>query len=708
MKSKRYLIFVAIGIAAAIIAFLFYRYAQEIEFFSSLDLKLKDVRFRLRHAADPDPRVVIVAVDAKSVNELGRWPWDRKVIAGLIGYLKNYGAKTVALDIVFSEPSNPDSDKALADAIQRSGNVIAGHFFREEAEAPSPETDQSLSQSKIKVIRIEGKDDAVKIPFLEYAEANLPAITRASNASGFFNIIPDSDGIIRKSNLLMLYDGEVYPSLALSALRHYLGKEILLDIRDGSVDAIALEERTSIPVDEWGALTLNFYGKKGTFRTVSAVDVIRGRLRKNELKDSLVFVGATEIGIYDVRVTPVDSLLPGVEIHATVASNVLQNRFLVRNWLVIVLEVAFMVVFPVLLALCLGLARRTMVALLFFLAAGGGYTIVNQSAFSIWLLNTVFVYPLISISLTYLGSEAYRNFIEERQGRFLKKAFTSYVSPELVGEIIKNPGILKLGGEKREVSILFSDIRGFTTLSEKLSPEDLVTLLNEYLGPMTDIVLAHKGTLDKYIGDAIMAIFNAPLTTEKHAMRACETAIEMIEKLKEINVQFKNKGFPEISIGIGINTAEAIVGNMGTHTRFDYTAVGDSVNLASRLEGLNKIYGTRIIISESTLSQLESAVGPQDQGSFAVRELDSIKVKGKDKPVVIYELSAGLNEELRLKFAEGLRLYREGSFKEAGAIFSALAQKYEDKPSVAFVERCGELMARGCQDWDGIYVARTK
>lgn len=706
MKSKRYLIFVAIGIAAALLAVLFYRYAQEIEFFSSIDLKLKDVRFKLRDAAPTDPRIVIVAIDAKSVNELGRWPWDRKLVAKLIENLKNYGAKTVALDIVFSEPSNPDSDKALADAIQRSGNVIAGHFFREEVEAQSPEMSQLLAQSRIKVVRITGESDAVNIPCLEYAEANVPAITRVSVSSAFFNIVPDSDGTIRNSNLLLLYGGDVYPSLALAALRHYLGDEILLDIDTGNVNAVVLGGRT-IPVNEQGALTLNYYGKGGTFRTVSAVDVIKGRLKENELRQSLIFVGATEIGIYDVRVTPVDPLLPGVEIHATVASNVLQERFLVRNWLVIVLDVAFMVIFPLLLALCLGLARRTIVALLFFLAAGGCYAIVNQATFSIWLLNTVFIYPLISTSMTYLGSEAYRNLIEERQGRFLKKAFTSYVSPELVGEIIKNPDILKLGGEKREVSILFSDIRGFTTLSEKLSPEALVGLLNEYLGPMTDIVLTHKGTLDKYIGDAIMALFNAPLTIENHALRACETAVEMISRLKGVNAGFKDKGLPEINIGIGINTAEAIVGNMGTYTRFDYTAVGDSVNLASRLEGLNKIYGTQIIISESTLSHLQSAIGPKCQG-FAVRELDSIKVKGKDRPAVIYELSAQMNEELRFRFSEGLRLYREGNFAEAGTIFSALAKEYGDKPSAVFVERCDEFVAKGCNAWNGTYVARIK
>lgn len=707
MKSKRYLVFVGIGVVVALLAVVFYHYAQRIEFFSSLDLKLKDVRFRLRDAADPDPRVVIVAIDAKSVNELGRWPWDRKVIAGLIENLKKYGARTVALDIVFSEPSNPESDKALADSILRSGNVVAGHFFREEADSQSPEMSQLLSQSRIKVVRTQGEADTVNIPYLEYAEANLPAITRASASSAFFNIIPDSDGIIRNSNLLMLYDGDVYPSLALAALRHYLGREIILDIDTGNVSAVMLGEK-SIPVNAMGSLTLNYYGKSGIFRTVSAVDVIKGRVKENELKESLVFVGATEIGIYDVRVTPVDPVLPGVEIHATVASNVLQNRFLIRNGLAIALEVAYMVVFPVLLALCLGLVRRTMVALLFFLAAGGCYTMVNQAAFSVWLLNTVFVYPLVAISVTYLGSEAYRNLVEERRGKFLKKAFTSYVSPELVGEIIKNPGILKLGGEKREVSILFSDIRGFTTLSEKLSPEALVGLLNEYLGPMTDIVLTHKGTLDKYIGDAIMALFNAPLTIEKHSLRACEAAVQMINKLKDINAGFKSKGFPEIKIGIGINTAEAIVGNMGTHTRFDYTAVGDSVNLASRLEGLNKIYGTEIIISESTLNHLESALGRGNEGTFGVRELDSIKVKGKDKPVVIYELSSGLNEELRERFSEGLRLYREGNFAEAGKVFSSLAIEYGDKPSAVFLERCDEFVAKGCNAWNGTYVARIK
>jgi len=713
MKTRRFIIFASIGIVSAILTILIY--IQKVDFFNAIDLKLKDVRFRMRGEVMPDKRVVVVVIDGKSINELGRWPWDRKVIAQLVGNLKSYGAKTVALDIVFSETSDLHSDKALSEAMRKSGNVVAGYFFRYEEEGQTAAL-ELLQPSKIKVVR--ATEDVKEVPIITYpnVELNIPVISEASAGSGFFNILPDKDGIIRTANLLMLYDGEVYPSLALSALRHYMEGEIMLDIAGYGVDGLYIKDRR-IPVDESGRFTLNYYGRQGTFRTIPATDVINGRLQKDVVKDAIVFVGATEIGIYDVRVTPLDPVLPGVEIHATVVSNVLQDRFLIRDARVTALEIAFVLAFPIVLALFLALTRRTLIALVSFAVILGMYAFINYFIFTHYLLNLGVVFSLISVSMTYLGSEAYRNFVEERQGRFLKKAFTSYVSPELVGEIMKNPQMLKLGGEKREITVLFSDIRGFTALSEKLTPKSLVSLLNQYLGPMTDIVLKHRGTLDKYIGDAIMAIYNAPLRIEDHPLLACGTAIEMIKKLEELNTAFREKGFPEIDIGIGINTGDAIVGNMGTDMRFDYTAIGDTVNLASRLEGLNKIYGTHIIVSEFTFKHYSelpgltprSGAGRTLNSKLMFRELDFIKVKGKDKPVIIYELSDTSNEAIVKSFEDALSLYRKQQFKDAYKMFQSIVTQYKDKPSRIFAERCKEFIeSPPSEEWDGVYVAKTK
>lgn len=720
MKPRRFIIFASIGIVSAILTILIY--TQKIDFFNTIDLKLKDVRFRMRGEVKPDKRVIVVAIDGKSINELGRWPWDRKAIALLIKNLKSYGAKTIVFDIVFSETSNPTSDNALADAIRESGNVIAGYFFRQESEKQSSAYAELLQSSKIKIIRM--GENVTEVPIMSYpnVELNIPPISKASNSSGFFNILPDKDGVVRTGNLLMRFDGDVYPSLSLSALRHYLGSEVILDIALYGVDGLFIGNKR-IPVDESGRLTLNYYGGQGVFKTISAVDVINNRLSPNALKDALVFVGATEIGIYDMRATPLDPVLPGVEIHATVVSNVLQDNFLIRNGKVIALEIASIAVFPILLSIILSLIRRTVIALFSFLGVLVIYSYADFLLFVHYSLNTIILFPIISIILTYIDLEAYRNIIEERQSRFLKKAFTSYVSSDLVKEIIKKPDILKLGGEKREITVLFSDIRGFTALSERFTPETLVLLLNQYLGPMTDIVIEHNGTLDKYIGDAIMAIYNAPLKAEDHPLLACQTAVRMVNKLKEINNSFSKKGIPEIDIGIGINTGAAIVGNMGTNMRFDYTAIGDTVNLASRLEGLNKIYNTNIILSEFTVKHLNSLtdmnifsfdiVKTVQQGLSGsilnFRELDLIKVKGKDKPVTIYELSSKFDDTLIQRFKEALTLYRKQQFKEALELFQSLVAEYNDKPSVIFIERCNEFMKNPPDaNWDGVYVAEVK
>ncbi|MDP2167434.1 MAG: CHASE2 domain-containing protein [Thermodesulfovibrionales bacterium] len=707
MKLRRILISLLIGIIAASATLALYR--GKIEFLSGIDLKLKDARLKLREEVKPDERVVIAAIDSKSVNELGRWPWDREVMAGLINGLNVYGAKTIALDMIFAEPSNSRSDMALSDAMRQSGNVIAGYYFRheEESQVSWPEL---IEPSKIKILKMH--DGVEEVPIVAYpeVETNIPPISMAADSSGYFNIIPDKDGLIRAANLLLLYNGEVYPSLPLQALRHYLGNEVVLEIAVYGVDKLLIGSR-KIPADESGRLTLNYYGRQGAFRTVPAVDVIKGRLKPGSLKDAIVFIGPTEVGIADVRATPVDPVLPGVEIHATVASSVLKQRFLLRDGRVIGLEMFFIIFFPLMLTLILSFIRRTVSALLFFLLTIGLYSYIDYVLFSDYLLNTSMLFPFISITISYLGAEAYRNLVEEQKSRFMKKAFTSYVSPDLVGEIIKNPDRLKLGGERREITVLFSDIRGFTTMSEKLSPENLVLLLNQYLGPMTNLVLKHKGTLDKYIGDAIMALYNAPLTIENHSALACETALGMMEKLKELNAAFKEKGFMEIDIGVGINTGDAIVGNMGTDVRFDYTAIGDTVNLASRLEGMCKVYKAHIVVSEFAVRHIEG-MGAEANPKLKFRELDVIKVKGKDKPVTIYELPITENEALIKRFHEARGLYRAMEFKEAGGIFKSLYESYKDKTSLVYAERCAEFIENppvpdGTR-WDGVYEAKTK
>jgi adenylate cyclase len=694
---KRTFIFLAIALAASLIALVLYR--CQFPFVEQVDLRLKDARFRLRGPVKPGPEVAVVAIDNKSVKEIGRWPWSREITAQLIRNLADYGAKVVALDMVFSEPQGAVPDKVLAQAVEYSPNLIMGYFFRNDVQQSDPLSIAQVASAKVKLLKMD--EGITSLPLTEFSnlDANISAVGEHARDFGYFNQVPDEDGLFRKAPLLLLYDGSIYPSLALKALSHYLGREVMVDVASFGVRSVALGE-LRLPVNEQGRLSLNYYGPTGSMPTISAADVLRKTVPQNALKDKIIFVGATEIGIYDMRAMPFDAALPGVEIHATVAANALDKRFLLRDSRTLGLEMACMFLLPLLLALLLNTTPRTLVGLGFFALCGGFYAVLNYLCFTRFSLDLSLIFPVLSVTLTYVGAEAYRNLVIEKKGKYLKKAFSSYVSAELVDEIVKNPDRLKLGGEKRELSILFSDIRGFTTLSESLSPEELVRLLNEYLAPMTRIVMEERGTLDKFIGDAVMALYNAPLTVAGHAGHACRSALKMLDRLHELNIEFAKRGVPHIDIGIGINTGEAVVGNMGADMRFDYTAIGDNVNLASRLEGLNKYYGTHILVSELTRSQAAD--------EFVFREVDLVRVKGKNEPVAVYELMHEKTESATA-FAEGLALYRAQEFARAQAIFAEIAADAGDQVSELYVQRCREFLILPPEgEWDGVYVAKSK
>jgi adenylate cyclase len=695
---KKSLVFILIGVLSAVTVFVAYR--QSPPFFQHLDNKLKDSRFLLRGAVKPSPKVVVVAIDNKSIAELGRWPWSRDKLALLVRNLADYGVKVTALDIVFSEAENSKADAAFAAGLSSAGNVVMGYFFREEEQKTDAAVIEQLATAKVKLLKVDSDVASVPLNEYKYLTANIPQLGVNARDFGFFNQFPDSDGVFRKSPLLLLYDGDIYPSLALKALRYSYGSDVMLNLAVFGVKTLAVG-RNLLPVNEHGELTLNYYGPTGSFRTISAVDVIRKRLAPDSLKDCIAFVGATEIGIYDVRNTPFDPALPGVEIHATVASNSLDNRFIVRDGRTAVIEMAAILLLPVILALLLSFCPGTFAGLLVFLGTGCAFIAADYLLFSRYLLDITIFYPLMALSLSQLASEAYRNLIVERKGRSLKKAFSSYVSPDLVKQIEKDPDKLVLGGEQREITILFSDIRGFTTISEGLTPQELVRLLNEYLNPMTRIVLEEKGTLDKFIGDAVMAIFNAPLDLENHPEAACRAALRMLDSLAELNKGFAARGMNTIDIGVGINTGLAVVGNMGADIRFDYTAIGDSVNLASRLEGLNKYYGSHILVSEETRNAVKS-----EQMFF--REVDRVRVKGKQLPVVMFELMTANTEILPL-FEEALALYRTRKFGEAAAKFRSLHVQFSDGVSALYIARAEEYLASPPpDDWDGVYTAKSK
>lgn len=696
--NKR-LMFALIGVLAAAGSFLLYKQASPS--LQQLDFRMKDARFRIRGPVKPDKDIVVVAIDHKSIKEIGRWPWSREVTGKLIENLAaHYGTKVTALDIVFSEPQNSGADGALAASVKKAGNVVMGYFFREEQNEVNKEALAQLEKAKLKLVKVADGVQSIPIHDFPSLDINIPQLGAGALDFGFFNALHDDDGLYRRSILLLLYGGDMYPSLSLKALRHYLGSDIMLDVRQWGVDSMQIGSMR-IPSREDGTMALNFYGGTGSFFTVSASDIIAKRLPKDLLKGKIAFVGATEVGIYDLRPTPFDPTLPGIELHATMAANALEKRFLLYDSMTQIMEIVCIFLLPILLGIFLAFAPGTFAGLGIMALFTSAFGFFNYFMFASVFRDMTIIYPFAGIALTYLGGEAWRNLVVERKGRHLKKAFSSYVSPDLVKQIEKDPDKLVLGGEQRELSILFSDIRGFTTVSESLSPPDLVKLLNEYLSPMTRIVLEERGTLDKFIGDAVMALFNAPLDVPEHATHACAAAVRMMEELKSLNTGFAERGMHTIDIGIGINTGPAVVGNMGADIRFDYTAIGDSVNLASRLESLNKYYGSHILVSEDTRTQVNDS-------RFIFREVDRVKVKGKHLPIVMYELMLN-NTDMLPSFEVALQKYRSQDFAAAKADFDNLVSSHNDGPSRLYSGRCGEYLAEPPPaDWDGVYVAKSK
>ncbi|MBU0485409.1 MAG: adenylate/guanylate cyclase domain-containing protein [Proteobacteria bacterium] len=693
MKNNKILIrCLCLALVGVITFWFYYRQIDVVQKFSLLTEDIKYlVRSGLGKVPEADPSTMIVAIDEHSVNELGRWPWDRKVMAELIGKLS--GASIVCLDIVFSEPTNPASDRLLAKVFADNGNVITGFFFR-------PTASQKMSAGQLDILHDSAYsnftllDEVAGVKEFPAAELNIPEIDQAALAHAFFSTEPDLDGLYRRYPLVFTYRGYLYPPLAIQMVRFHRNRQAALTLdRDG----ICNFEMGEIRLQE-NYFGLNFYDPAQS-TMISAVDVLRGKVGPERFKDALVLIGITESGVFDLRPTPVDPVIPGVWIHYTALNNLLNNEMLHGapglDYLLIALALAFIF-----------LASRIRLFTLRFLCYFGVLGAILVLANYLHIVHNLWVhefYPLAGVFLLAASLEATAFFFTERRASTLKKAFSSYVSPALVGEIMANPDHLVLGGTEREISILFSDIRGFTSLSEQVTPGQLVEMLTAVHNPMTNIILKNMGLLDKYIGDAMMALFNAPLDLENHAGCAVRSALEMLDQLHEINRSFADQGLPEIDVGVGVNTGKCIVGNMGSKVRFDYTAIGDAVNLASRLEGLCKTYHCRVIISEFTANCLDE--------ELLLRRLDRVRVKGKQESVAIFEPMRRneKNEVLCRHFVNAMDLYSAGNFAEAKAAFTQLETEYNDPVSSVFSGRCRDFQQAPPEvDWDGVHTLTDK
>lgn len=603
-----------------------------------LDLKVYDLLFHLRGEQKAPGEVVIAAIDEKSIEKIGRWPWSRDNFVRLIERLSENNVAVIAFDVLFSEPERNDS--ALSEAVAKAGNVIMPivFFFEADSERVSAEI---LTSS----LRIINQEEFSRYSPISSKDVLTPVSSIAHSSAGFghINAFPDEDGTIRAEALYIEHGGYLIPSLALKSASLYLGvpeDRMIVDATRG----IYLGKRY-IRTDNYGRILIPYYGGNNSFRQISIVDILEGKVKGEEIEERVVLVGATAVGIYDLRVTPFSSALPGVEKHANVIGALISGKSIIP---VSSSYIYLSILTAGILSTILYYRFKSVYAVLIMTFLLTVNLLISYSLFlrGIWFSPS---FSSLTLILNFIAIIAMKYAYSEREARQIRKIFSNYVTERVVNELIKNPEMAKLGGERREVTVLFSDIRGFTTLSEKTPPEQVVEILNEYFDAMTKVIFKWEGTLDKFIGDAIMVFWGAPLPQPDHAERAVKCSLEMVATLRQLSQKWKSEGKPELRIGIGINTGEVLVGNIGAEGRkMDYTVIGDHVNLASRLEGLNKKFGTEIIISEYTLEKLRKKVEEQTFRGALFRGLGNIAVKGKEKPVKLYSVEPSSEEVARI------------------------------------------------------------
>jgi adenylate cyclase len=600
--------------------------------------------------------IVIVAIDDDSLEELGLLPWPRGYYAKVIDQLSQ--SSVIGIDIIFDLETNAENDTALADSI-KNGNVVLGMEYTSFTFI----NDQLYGESLLKPNAVLG--------------------TLGSEfETGFVNLYQDSDGVVR------------------SFTPHITGIE-----DHDHFSTVIVEEFTGItPEFDRPRMLINFFAEPGGYNYISFSDVYYNRTNPAYFDGKIVLIGVTSPIEHDDYTVPISNQdMPGVEIHANLVQSILTKDYIYYQDDISAIGIIFL--FGLLTGLLLFKFRIHIATILLIIIA-----IIYVFA-SIYIFDTGIImkilYPILSISMVSFALVVVYYRTEERSRKWITSIFGKYVSPVVIDNLIKNPKMINLGGEKRNITIFFSDIRGFTSISEKLIPEELVHLLNEYLTEMTSIIIKDEGLVDKYMGDAIMAFWGAPLEQPNHAEKACSSSLEMMEKLREFQKKWKKEGIPSINIGIGLNSGDAIVGNMGSSSRFDYTAMGDNVNLASRMEGLNKIYGTNIVITENTQKVVKD--------KFETRKLDAVRVKGKKKPILIYELvseKGKLNKkqgDFIKHYEEGLKLYFEKKWKLAIKSFQTAIKIMDDVASNELIKRCQEFSKKQpSKDWDGVWEMKTK
>ncbi len=702
-----------------------------------LELLAYDVRLRLSMDTDvpQDKRITIVDIDEKSLREEGRWPWSRSKMANLLENLHDAGAVVIAIDVIFSEAERNearqifeqlkpdlsaapgllprlekkldeyDSDQRFANSLKNK-DVVLGYIFHQETFEPVGVLPQPL--------RFDNKKKILNTTILSMGSytANLPVLQKAARYAGFFSIGTDPDGIIRRVPLVIRYKNEIYPSLALETVRLFqlVDKVKIYTERIGgaeNITGISLLPGQIIRTDGEGRAIIPYRGPFNSFPYISATDILNKNYSQGALENKIVLVGTTAEGLFDLRAVPMQSVYPGVEVHANLIASMLDNHFPVEPpWarganfiLMLIIGLVMVIVLPIISPLLqIGVTLLISVSLI---------------GFNVWLWTVqgyvvAVAIPLLMIFTLAMANLGYGFLFEAKARRFLKHMFGQYVPPELVEVMSDNPSGYGFEGDTREMSVLFADIVGFTTLSEQLSATEVKRFLNRFFTPMTAVIFKHRGTIDKYVGDMVMAFWGAPLTDPEHALHAVDAALAMINTTQKLKLEFAREGLPNIDICVGINTGMMNVGDMGSEYRRAYTVLGDSVNLASRLEASSRYYGVSLVIGQNTYSAIK------DQ--YFCRTLDLVRVKGKKEPVWVYEPVCRLSQadesdlEESNNFNEMLKAYQARQWERANSSLDMLIARHGERNIyLVYKDRVDFLESHPPQsDWDGSFERRSK
>ncbi len=700
----------------------------------TLDNKIYDDFLVSSKGGEPSTIPVVIDLDESSLDQYGQWPWTRYRVALLVDKIRRLGAAVVATDIVFSEPdkSSPrlireellkemgvyvefvglpealmDNDQILAGILKEGAYVLAFNLLFDET---GTGCESELHPVPAVMVRTPNAGDPSDYLYKASGiNCNLKILSDAVSNSGFFNTLPDIDGINRRSPLLIRYKNNYYPSLAIASLIRALGiKQLVLKLEYGAMELKVGEY--VIPLDQKGNLLIHYKGPRKTFQYVSAADIMSNRLPKNALAGKIAILGTSSAGLKDLRSTPFDMLCPGVEIHATILDNILTGDYLSRPAWAVHLEVAVAFLVGIVSTLILTWAPPY-----FGLAVlGCGALVIWYS--SLWLFNSNGFFisplmPLIVLCVNFSGLSLVKFWREEAEKRYFHTAFSQYVSKSVVDQLVKSRDTLVLSGVEKDVTILFSDIRGFSSISEQMPTQRVSEFLRAYFTPMTRVVIENSGTLDKFIGDAVMAFWNAPLNTPDHQIMAVRAAMAMLKEIDVLNVMFKKRFGFTLRVGVGLNAGKVTVGNMGSEDLFDYTIIGDSVNLASRIEGLTKTYGLPLLVSDTIR---DASVKMDNRLDVEFLEVDRVRVKGKDNSVTIHTVLSSRECEQRegeiFAYQQALNLYQNQEFEAAEKGFKQLVNENGPvKLYQLYQQRCFDLIRHPPgAEWDRIFTHSIK